>query len=56
MLNNDTKTTILGLAAGALLAAGIDWGKFFVGDHAEWSRAAGAVIVGLLGYWTNKAK
>jgi hypothetical protein len=52
--DNDTKTTILGLAAGALLAANLNWGLLFKGDSGELGKAAGAVIAVLIGYYTNK--
>jgi hypothetical protein len=42
--DNDHKTTILGLAAAALIA----------GDGNELGKAAGAVVAGLIGYYTNK--
>jgi hypothetical protein len=53
--SNDTKTTILGVGAGALLAANLDWTKLLHGDSGELGKATGAVIVAALGYYTNKA-
>jgi hypothetical protein len=52
--DNDTKTTLLGIAAGGLLTANLDWGKLFHGDSAECGKAAGAVIAVAIGYYTNK--
>jgi hypothetical protein len=52
--NNDTKTTMLGLAAGALLASQLDFGKLLQKDPDELGKAAGVVIAVLIGYWTNK--
>ena len=52
--SNDTKATILGLAAGGLLTANLDWGKLLHGDSAQLGQAAGAVIAVLIGYYTNK--
>ena len=52
--DNDTKTTVLGIAAGALLTANLDWPKLFRGDSTELGKAAGAVVAVLIGYYTNK--
>jgi hypothetical protein len=52
--SNDTKTTVLGAAASALLLANIDWAKLLHGDSAEEGKAVGAVIVAAIGYYTNK--
>lgn len=52
--SNDAKTTVLGLVAAALLAAGLDWGKLINGDSTEIGKVAGAAVVALLGYYTNK--
>ena len=52
--NNDTKTTMLGLAAGALLTSQLDFGKLLQKDPDELGKAAGVVIAVLIGYWTNK--
>lgn len=53
--DNDTKTTILGLAASAVITSQIDFGKLLSGDSTEIGKAAGAVIAALIGYYTNKA-
>jgi len=52
--SNDTKTTLLGIAAGGLLTAGLDWGKLFHGDAGELGKAAGALVAVGFGYLTNK--
>ena len=52
--DNDTKTTVLGLAAGALLAGQIDFGKLMAGDSGEIGKAAGCVVAAAIGYYTNK--
>lgn len=54
MASNDAKTTLLGIAAGGLLAANLDWAKLFNRDRAELAKAGGAVIVAMLGFYTNK--
>lgn len=52
--SNDTKATVLGAIAGALLVANLDWGKLFAGDAGQIGQAVGAVIAVLIGYYTNK--
>jgi len=52
--DNDTKTTVLGIAAAGLLTANLDWSKLFHGDSAELGKAAGAIVAILIGYYTNK--
>jgi hypothetical protein len=52
--SNDTKTTILGVLAGALLAARLDWGKLLAGDSAAIGQATGACIAVAIGYYTNR--
>jgi len=52
--DNDTKTTVLGVAASALLASSIDFSKLINGDSNEIGKAVGAIVVALLGYYTNK--
>jgi hypothetical protein len=54
--DNDTKTTVLGAALSGLLIANIDFGKLFANDPNEIGKAAGALVIGLLGYYTNKPK
>ena len=51
---NDGKTTFLGVAGAALMAASINWAKLFAGDSGEIGKAAGALVVAALGYYTNK--
>ncbi len=52
--SNDTKTTVIGYAAAAAIAAGIDWGKLFQKDPNELGKLAGAIVAALFGYYTNK--
>lgn len=52
--DHDTKTTILGIAAAGLLTSNIDWGKLFNRDGTEIGKAAGALVVAAIGYYTNK--
>ncbi len=53
--NNDRKTTILGIVAGAVIGAvGIDWTKLAAGDPGQIGIVAGAIVAALFGYYTNK--
>lgn len=52
--DNDAKTTVIGIIAAGILAAGVDWGKLFAGDSNEVGKVAGAVIAILFSYYTNK--
>jgi hypothetical protein len=52
--SNDTKTTVLGIAAAGLLAANLDWGRLFHGDSVQLGQAAGALVAAAIGYYTNK--
>jgi len=52
--SNDTRTTVLGIVAAALLAAQLDWSKLLHGDPDQIGLAAGALVAALFGYWTNK--
>ena len=53
--SNDHKTTLLGaLAASIMMGTQVDWGKLVNGDSSEIGKVVGAVIVGLIGYLTNK--
>jgi len=52
--SNDTKATILGLIAGGLLAANLNWALLLKGDSTQIGQAVGAVVAVLLGYYTNK--
>lgn len=53
-MSNDTKATVLGLVAAAILASGVDWGKAIQGDSTELGKVAGAVVTALLGHYINK--
>ena len=52
--SNDTKTTVLGLAAAAVLASQVDFGRLIAGDAEEIGLAAGAVVTALWAYFTNR--
>lgn len=52
--SNDTRTTVLGLTAAALLASNIDWGLLLKGDPDQVGTLAGVVVAVLFGYLTNK--
>ena len=53
--NNDTKTTITGIIAGAVLAIpGLDWSKVVAGDPEQIARLAAGLLVALLGYLATK--
>lgn len=53
-VSNDNKTTILGVLAGALLVAQVNWTLLLKGDSTQIGYAAGALVTALLGYYTNK--
>jgi hypothetical protein len=53
-LSHDSKTTILGVLAGALLAGNVDFGKLITGDVGEISKAVASLVVAAFGYYTNK--
>lgn len=53
--DNDTKTTVLGAAASAVLLAQIDWGKLFQKDPNQIGLLIGALVTGIFGYYTNKS-
>lgn len=52
--DNDTKTTVLGVAASAVLAGQIDWGKLFQKDPQQIGLLVGALVTAVYGYYTNK--
>jgi hypothetical protein len=52
--SNDTRTTIMGIIAAALIAAQLDWTALLRGDPDQIGLAAGAIVAALWGYWTNK--
>lgn len=52
--NNDTKATILGFVASAVLAAQIDYGKLLQKDPNEIGKAVGVLVAAVFGYYTNK--
>ncbi len=54
--NTDKATTVLGAILSAILVSKIDFTKLLSGDHTEIGNAVAAVVVGLLGWFTNKSK
>ncbi len=54
--NPDSATTLLGLLAGAVVASKVDFGKLVSGDGNEIGTAIGAVVVALIGWYTNRKK
>ena len=50
----DHKVTVLGVLAAALLGSKIDFGKLLEADPTEISNAATAVIMALIGFYSNK--
>jgi len=53
-LSNDRKTTLLGVAFGALTAAQIDPARLLHGDKGQILKAIGALTATVWGYYTNK--
>lgn len=52
--SNDTKTTVLGVAAAGVIAAQIDWNKLFQKDPAQIGLLIGTIVTAVFGYYTNK--
>jgi len=52
--DNNSKTTLLGFVAAALLAANVEWSKLFAGEPAEIGQAAAVLIAALWGWFTNR--
>lgn len=54
--SKDTRTTIMGLIAGAVLAIpGLDLTKLIGGDPVQVAKLASGLLVALIGYWATKA-
>lgn len=53
-MNNDGKTSILGVVLAAIIALNVDFSKVFHLDPAECGKVAGAVLTAVLGFYTNK--
>jgi hypothetical protein len=53
-MNNDGKTSILGVILAAIIALNVEYGKVFQLDPAECGKLAGAIITAILGYLVNK--
>jgi hypothetical protein len=54
--DSEPKTTALGATLGGLIAAQIDYSKLLQGDPTQIGNAVAAVVVTLLGYFTNNKK
>jgi len=52
--DNNSKTTLLGFLAAALLAANVEWSKVLAGEPAEIGQAAAVLIAALWGWFTNR--
>ena len=52
--DNNSKTSVLGFLAAALLAANVEWSEVFAGEPAEIGQAAGVLIAALWGWFTNR--
>lgn len=54
--DKDTRTTITGLIAGAIVAIpGLDWSKVIVGDPAQIAKLVSGLLIALIGFWATKA-
>ena len=53
-LNNDNKTSVLGVVLGAIVVLNIDYSKVFQLDPAEMGKLAGAVVTAVLGFYVNR--
>ena len=50
---SEPRTTALGATLGGLVASKIDYSKLLQGDPAQVGLAVAAVVVALMGYFTN---
>jgi len=55
-ISADHKTTLVGVLGAALLSANIDFGKLVEGDTEHITSAVTAVVLALIGYFTNKGR
>jgi len=53
-MNNDIKTTAIGVALGAVQASQVDFNQVVAGNKAEIIKLITAVGFALLGYFSNK--
>ena len=53
-MNNDGKTSILGVVLAAIIALNVNYTAVFHLDPAECGKLAGAVLTAILGYYVNK--
>jgi hypothetical protein len=51
---NNTKATVLGLIAAALIGTKIDWSLLLHGDPGQIGTAFGVVVAAVIGYYTNR--
>lgn len=54
--DSESRTTLLGFAAAAILADKIDYGKLFEGDPQQIGNLVGVIVVAVFGYFTNHPK
>jgi hypothetical protein len=54
-MNNDRKTSVLGVLLAAIIAGNVDYSAVFHLDPAECGKLAAAIVTALLGWYTNKA-
>lgn len=54
--DHDLKATILGAVLAGVVAVKIDYAKLLGGDPNEIGNLVAAVVVALIGYYTNKPK
>jgi hypothetical protein len=54
--DDNTKTTIAGLIAAAVVASGVDFEKLFAGDPYAIAQAVSAALIAVLGFLATKRK
>jgi formate/nitrite transporter FocA (FNT family) len=54
LASNDNKVTILSMVASTIIAAKVDYGKLVNLDPNEVGNMVGAIVIAVLGYYTNK--
>lgn len=50
---SEPRTTILGTVLGGVVLAQIDYGKLLAGDPTQIGNAVAAIVVAVIGYYTN---
>lgn len=53
-MNNDKKTSVLGVILAAIIALNVDYSAVFRLDPTEIGKLAGAVLTAVLGYYVNR--